>query len=135
MYSKSFICSDCIDKYVVYFSRKLTNIEERIYINMQNTIDITKYNNLKYITICFVNQLNNCDAVKYMDLFDICEYLKQISDCFNYYSMLMIEEQDPKKKQIHKEHIDYYITHFKMYPDEFNFKFEPIECEFTTLQI
>lgn len=133
MYSKTFICSDnnCNTKqFIIDFNRELTDVEERIYINMQQTVNIKNLDELMYITVCFVNQINNNDAVKFMDLSDICEYLKQNSDCFNYYLMLMINEQDPAKKQSHKEHINYYISHFNEYPDEFNFKFEPIKCEF-----
>ena len=82
-----------------------------------------------YITYCFVNQLNNNMAVKYMDDIDIIEYLKSCSDCFNHYMKCMKDEKDKSIKNTLYNHIKYYITHFKEFPCDFNFKFEPIKCE------
>ena len=122
----------------IYFNRHLSELEVKIYDNMKSDdvknadadADTATKNNLIIHTYEFVNQINSNRAVKYMDTADITNFLNETSIDFNIYFKLMESADNDDDKKKYSEHLEYYINHFKDYPEEFEFKFGFIDCQF-----
>ena len=120
------------DLLIIYFNRHLSEIEVKIYNNIVggSVKEATTKNNLIIHTYEFVNQINDSSATKYMDSDDITNLLNETSIDFNIYFKLMESADNDDDKKKYSEHIEYYINHFRDYPEEFEFQFDSIDCKF-----